>query len=196
MGENLTGEWRALPDPGQTGQIRLASLGVSFAAALAVGGVAVARIRVSGGLWEPDIEEGVPHLCLPLFDGPIPSLWCHVPDDQIALADIVAFRTDRPGLCFWRRGEVHVPLGAARIDEATFEKQALRLFDNPLDWLRSGGDGAWIGCWRSGALLLQGVPDVVCGSVEFARLVDADLRHLGRSRPRVHVIEAAVGLAG
>jgi len=117
----------------------LMARGITGRAMIAVGLVGVARIEVGrAGLYQP-ADHGLPVLILPCWDrAPVR------PDGSVAWdavpVDLVAVRTDDPGRWWLRRGAVTL-LGEWLLDHALLGDDPIRVYRDPLAWLRAGGDG-------------------------------------------------------
>jgi hypothetical protein len=80
-------------------------------------------------------------------------------------------------------------LGFEWIDHARETATAVRLFADPIEWLRNGRRGAVIVDWRAARFVLADVPGIACESEFLAKQVDRAMRqptHL----PKLFVREA------
>jgi hypothetical protein len=112
-----------------------------------------------------------------------------VPDfDGNVLLDLVAVGLET-FTCRTRLGVATV-LGSEHIERAREQETAVRLFKDPIDWLRNGRHGACIVDWQMARYILADVPSVTCDSDLLAAKID-HLRHPAPVVPRIFVREAA-----
>jgi len=88
------------------------------------------------------------------------------------------------------RAGVCTVLGGEHIERAREQEMAVRLFKDPMDWLRNGRRGACIVDWRSAPHVLADIPGVACGDELTAAKIDR-LRHPAPVVPRIFVREPA-----
>jgi len=91
--------------------------------------------------------------------------------------------------CRTRTGIATV-LGAEHIERARERGTVVRLFKDPIDWLRNGRRGACIVDWRAARHVLADVPGVACDDEITAAKIDR-LRQPAPVVPRIFVREPA-----
>jgi hypothetical protein len=80
-------------------------------------------------------------------------------------------------------------LGREWIDHAKNTETAVRLFADPIEWLRNGCRGAAVVDWRPARYELADLPGIVCENELLAKRVDRALRQPSRL-PQLFVREA------
>lgn len=80
-------------------------------------------------------------------------------------------------------------LGQEWIDHAKETETAVRLFADPIEWLRNGRRGAVVIDWRAARYALADVPGIACESDILAKLVERAMRQPVRL-PQLFVREA------
>jgi hypothetical protein len=117
---------------------------------------------------------GKPAIIVPLFEGG-------------ALLDLIATgletRTTRT------RAGIATVLGQEWIDHAKETETTVRLFADPIEWLRNGRRGAVVVDWRAARYALADVPGIACESEFLAKQVDRAMRQPARV-PQLFVREA------
>ena len=129
------------------------------------------KVRASGPYYEPD-DSGSWCIVIPI-------------DDYFGIADLLAVH--QTGRWRLRTGNA-VMLGAEALD-AEVMGYGLRLFRDPLSWLRAGGDGAVILDDRAWPQLLWAA-NIVADDVAHGQAVRAKLQQLS-SIPKIHVSQRA-----
>lgn len=123
-------------------------------------GFGVAFVEIDGHHYAP-VAGGKPAIIIPLFhDG--------------ELLDLVA--TGLQTRAMRTREGVATVLGREWIDHAKETETTLRLFGDPIEWLRNGGRGAVVVDWRSARHALADVPGIACGSEFLAAQVERAMR--------------------
>lgn len=131
-------------------------------------------VAIDANNYAPE-PNGKPAVIVPYFEGG-------------ELVDLVATglatRTcrTREGLC--------VALGMDAIEEARWNEGQLRLYADPLEWLRHGRQGACVIDWRAARHALADVAAIVCSSDMLAARVEKALSQPVRL-PTLYVREAA-----
>ena len=74
------------------------------------------------------------------------------------------------------RAGVCTVLGGEHIERAREQEMAVRLFKDPIDWLRNARRGACIVDWRAAPHVLADIPGISCGSEFLASRVDCAMR--------------------
>ena len=92
-----------------------------------------------------------------------------------------------------RRGVATV-LGQEWIDHAKDTDTAVRLFGDPIEWLRNGRRGAVVVDWRAARYVLADVPDIACETELLAKQVERAMRQPAPI-PRLFVKEEATHAA-
>lgn len=140
------------------------------------------RVRTDGSYFEPSDPDGTVMLVQPVFAGPIPSIF--VPVDEPCLVDLIAYSPREPGRWFWRRGEHGLVLGDENLERAELFSEPVRVHRNPLEWLRSGGEGV---CVLDGSAhtmdRLRHVGAIIASDVEHGVELEKRLRRLTRCPP-------------
>ena len=116
----------------------LKRVGVSTAARIRAGGLAVPRVVPAGQLYVP-CPTGDPMFAIPVYDGQAPSF--DNPDLSAALIDILAFRLEEPTIWWLRNGAPHLVLGRNHLITAMLDGTAVQLHSTPLEWLQAGCEG-------------------------------------------------------
>ena len=180
----MINEWLIIPlRLDQAGFDRLRSFGVEHEALVRCGYLTPARVRIDGNLFDFD-EDGIGMLVQPVWIGPIPSP--HELIDDPILGDLIAWRLDDPDRWYWRRGEHGLVLGDDNLSRAEHFHEPIRIYRNPLNWLRGRG---------AGALLLDNSPASLdrlrrCGEViadDFTHGVEVENR-LHQPAPNIPLI--------
>ncbi len=133
------------------------------------------RFEFSGG--------GRPAVIIPCYDT-IPGMLDANAERHVEhLVDLVAVDVDHPER-FWRRRGDALILGAAFLEIAGQEGEAVPVFRNPLTWLRSGGAGVFIHDWSC-------APDLLLGHELIAEDLDLGDRLEAALRPNILIMETA-----
>ena len=138
MSADLTRQWLAMRDIGHGDRQLLEKQGVTREATHRAGGLAVARIGTTGRVWMPE-PAGAPAFVLPVWVGPVPSIYCGV--ENPVLVDLIAWRPDDPTTWWYRTGE-GAALGTENLALAHTEGWPISFAATPLDWLRGDSRGA------------------------------------------------------
>ena len=112
-----------------------------------------------------------------------------VRDPFDAVIDLCAWLPDGPRQ-WWLRKGVGAVLGAVVADYANAMDQALQIFGSPLDWVRTGGQGAVVLDWHASALWalhLSGVEKFLCADREIAAHLDDVTEKECRPKPEIRV---------
>jgi hypothetical protein len=117
---------------------QLASAGITFATVLAVGGMAVIDVTMTGRTWQPDLT-GERRFILPAWVGPAPSIDCSVADPM--LVDLLALDLADPTRWAYRCGGRPVVLGDDVFARASACGESAPLCQTPLSWLQGGARG-------------------------------------------------------
>jgi hypothetical protein len=117
---------------------------------------------------------GKPAIIVPLFEGG-------------ALLDLIAVGLETRSTRT-RRGLATV-LGQEWLDRAREAETAVRLFGDPIEWLRNGCRGAVVVDWRAARYELGDVPGIACEGELLAKRVEQALKEPVRV-PRLFVREA------
>lgn len=132
-------------------------------------------------------ESGNPAYVVPIFDGGPQSLVFNI-------YDLVAFKPRQPNAWRLRNGN-SVLLGPDWPEWCRLHEEPLRLFSNPLEWLRGSGQGSCIIDWSASLrLYLSDVPVIICDSVGLAKRVSASLSDIGRL-PQIRLPKEALNVA-
>ena len=111
-------------------------------------------------------ERGNPHYCIPIGDGGPKGEWR-------ALDDLVVFQPSKPDQWKLRFGAGDL-LGPDWPQWCCMRKEPLRLYSDPLEWLRGAGQGScFIDRTINIPLALGNVSVIVCDSFELADRVYA-----------------------
>lgn len=213
--ENLAAEYSAAVDavePRHYDALRN-QYGVPYAAIEMAGGFGVARVAPQGsGLYELD-GEGEAAVVLPVYADHAPSRMNEVP--AALPVDLVAWRPEKPSAWWLRSGEAWLLGAGALLDVQQLEGEraivrqdnrtmrgtapvpdapALRLFSDPLQWLRSECAGAVVLNWALAACDLAAVEHIECESPALRALVRAALSRPPRL-PVLSVASPAEGVA-
>jgi hypothetical protein len=113
-------------------------------------------------------DGGKPAIIVPLFEGG-------------ALLDLIAVGLETRSTRT-RRGLATV-LGQEWLDHARETETAVRLFGDPIEWLRNGCRGAVVVDWRAAPFTLSEVPAIACGDELLAKKIDKALRQPLRVPP-------------
>jgi hypothetical protein len=133
----------------------------------------VSFVEIYGHHYAP-VAGGKPAIITPLFhDGELLDL----------VATGLQTRSTRT-----RQGIATV-LGREWIDHAKGTETTLRLFGDPIEWLRNGGRGAVVVDWRSARHALADVPGIACETEFLAAQVERAM-HQPVSLPKLFVREA------
>ena len=128
-------------------------------------------------------EDGEPATIVPCYHG-LPSILDATPERHVEqLVDLIAVETDNPSRVWRRRGEA-VILGSAFLDLAAQYDAPLRVYRDPLSWLKSGGHGIVILDWGW-------APDLLCRLELVAEDVDLGNRLETALRPDIWVRQTA-----
>ena len=137
-------------------------------------GLGVSFVEIDSHHYAPT-AGGKPAIITPLFEDGV-------------LLDLVATglqtRTTRT------RAGIATVLGQEWIDRAKDTGTAVRLFGDPIKWLRNGRRGAVVVDWRTARYVLAGVPDIACETELLAKQVERAMRQPA-STPRLFVREEA-----
>lgn len=165
--------------------------GIALRSQLEVGGIGLLRVRGHGRLWEPSHgQEGADAIIVPVYSEP---QWTTMHAYQAAdeangrawpdPIDVLALHPSQPNRWAVRSGFGQV-LGAWELDSVRDATPlwrspkdpmppAVRLFEHPLDWLRSGCAGACILHEVWAAHVLSGIrSEVIADSERYARNLD------------------------
>ena len=136
-------------------------------------GFGVAFVEIDGHHYAP-VAGGKPAIITPLFhDG--------------ALADLVA--TGMQTRATRTRAGIATVLGREWIDHAKATETTVRLFADPIEWLRNGRRGAVVVDWRSARHALADVPGIACETDFLAAQVERAM-HQPVCLPKLFVREA------
>jgi hypothetical protein len=120
----------------------------------------VAFVEIDGNHYVP-VVGGKPAVIVPLFvDG--------------VLLDLVA--TGLQTRATRTRAGIATVLGQEWIDHAKATETPLRLFGDPIEWLRNGGRGAVVVDWRAARHVLADVPGIACETEFLAAQVERAMR--------------------
>ncbi len=108
---------------------------------LRAGDLGVERITTSGRLYTPS-PDGFPAIILAIWSPAPPSIYCTVENPEIL--DLIALRTDDPGVWWYRRGDLGLILGGAHYFDAIETGAPIKVFDSPVAWLRGDCEGSCI----------------------------------------------------
>ena len=122
--------------------------------------IGLAAVEIDDHHYEPD-PGGKAALIVPYFQGN-------------TLLDLVAVGLET-FTCRTRTGIATV-LGDEHIERARARESAVRLFKDPIDWLRNARRGACIVDWRAAPHVLADIPGISCGSEFLASRVDCAMR--------------------
>jgi hypothetical protein len=165
----------------------LAARGVSDDRALDAGGIGVARIETfRDGTYQPS-EIGRPAFVLPCFDGPAPSPRdCVIQDRRVPpVIDLAAFCPRDPSRT-WQRTGIATFLGQRAYDAARWHGWELRVYRDPMSWLRAGAELAGIVVldWSAARLALRDVT-MIAEDVDHARDLDCIMTAAVYPSPRI-----------
>ena len=133
------------------------------------------------------LERGNPHYVCPIGEGGTVGEWW-------SIDDLVAFKPSEPDKWRLRLG-VGTLLGLDWPEWCRLHEEPLRLFSNPLEWLRGSGRGSCIVDWSINLPLhLGNVSSVICDSVELASRVTAAFTEVGPT-PEIRLPKEALSVA-
>ncbi|MTK12689.1 MAG: hypothetical protein F8N39_11570 [Clostridiaceae bacterium] len=175
----------------------------------AIGGVgrSVAEFSTGDGvgIWQPSEGAGVPVLVFAEWSGPLPPFDPTFPPQQRMmprLLDTVCW--DKSGDVYFSRTGATSVLGEWLIAEALDQGSPLRVFSDPVSWLRGCVRvpfGRWERALPSGVIVLDwrhawenlgGVSELIADSLELGEQLDRRIRPPRRRRPKVLVDSRAV----
>lgn len=211
--ENLSAEYSAALDAVESRHYDALRnrYGVSYRAIELVGGFGVARIAPqTSGLYELD-DAGEAVVVLPVYCGHAPSRANGLPSSPPV--DLLAFKPERPAAWWLRSGETAL-LGMGALHDAqdaacerammqqwnrTMKGEApvpdappLRLYSDPLEWLRADCAGAVVVNWSLAQYDLEGVERIECQSQALRAMVREALAR----PPRFPVLSLASPVEG
>ncbi len=125
----------------------LISLGVAFST-LHCCPLGYERIEVEGNLYAPS-DDGQPAVIQPVFEwvsgGPYLDkegrLLPEAPEPELTLPDLIAWHTSDPSRWWTRRGEPALLLGGGALEAAAKAESPLKVYRDPLSWLRNACRG-------------------------------------------------------
>lgn len=176
---NLASEFSNMDFGGVTAW--LLKQGVSVRTTNICGGVAACNAYIDGDYFLPDSSGDKRLIVMPVYDGPIPSLDNQLDDDEIFLADLIAWEHTNPARWYFRRKEAGLVLGKTALDFELLwrleldKSPPLTVFATPYDWLRAGGKGV---CPLDAIAerKLIGLNNLFCPDIDFAQKLDVRLR--------------------
>ena len=134
----------------------------------------VAFVEIDANHYGP-ASGGRPALIVPDFAG-------NVLQDLVACSLQTRTCRTREGIC--------TALGLDHIEHAKETETAVRLFSDPIDWLRNGRRGAVIVDWRAARFTLADVPSIACESTLLGARVEKALKQPAQI-PTIFVRETA-----
>ncbi len=129
-------------------------------------------------------KDGVTAVIIPAYDTIPGNLDANAERHVEHLVDLVAVDIDQPGHFWRRRGEALV-LGSAYLDIAGQEGEPIMVFKNPMNWLRSGGDGIVMLDWDWARDLLLG-HELIAEDLDLGDVLE------GALKPTIWIRRAAV----
>lgn len=139
----LLAEWMSLPTLTKKQTHSLAAAGVSWEAIQRAGGLAWARVAVTGRLFTPD-TSGPVALIQGVWDGLAPSIFAI---NDTPPQDLIAWTCEAPDDWVYREGGRNLVLGDDQLLAAHRDDTPVRLHRSPLGWLRAGCNGAVLLEW-------------------------------------------------
>jgi hypothetical protein len=136
-------------------------------------GFGVSFVEIDAHHYAP-VTGGKPAIIVSLFEGG-------------ALVDLIA--TGLQTRATRTRAGIAAVLGQEWIDRARETETTLRLFGDPIEWLRNGCRGAVVVDWRTARHALADVPGIACESEFLAAQVERAMRQ-PVSLPQLFVREA------
>ena len=140
-------EWLATPGLNSKQRKQLADFGVPHEAAQRAGDLGWARVSTIGGRCYSPSDAGDVMVIQPVWAGPAPSIYQAV--EHPVLADLIAWRPERPTRWSYRIGDPGAVLGGDNLEFAHIEELPISFAMTPLDWLRGDCRGAVLLdlCW-------------------------------------------------
>ncbi len=155
---------------------------------LKCGAPAGTRGVTKGDRWELN-TNAAPLIVLPLYDGPIPSIYW--PVNEPVLCDLIAWRPKEPEKWYYLTGDYPAFLGRIWAEEATFIHDTLNLFSTPLNWLRSDGNGSVVLDWSLARPDFLQMGGIVAESMSLGERVVTCLRQPEPNLPEISVLMEA-----
>lgn len=179
--DSLLHEWATLPVDGEV-LAKMDALGISWKDLNRCGDPLPVKVRTDRRYFEPIDPGGTAMLVQPVYAGPIPSIF--EPVESPCLADMIAYSPRDAGKWYWRRGEQGLVLGDLNLERAELFSEPVRVHRNPLEWLRSGGEGV---CVLDGSAhtmdRLRHVGAIIASDVEHGVELEKRLRRPTRCPP-------------
>ncbi len=147
MDLDLMAEWLCTSSLNSRQCRQLEDLGVTGEAAQRAGGLAWARVSTIGGRCYTPSPAGDVAIIQPVWAGPAPSIYQAV--EHPMLADLIAWRPERPTQWWYRIGDPGAVLGGDNLEFAHVEELPISFAMTPLDWLCGNCRGAVLLdlCW-------------------------------------------------
>lgn len=146
----------------------------------------VARVRVEGDTYEPD-DDGAEVVQVACFASPprLPDGRWRAPNEII---DLIAFRPAEPGR-WWSRCGIIAALGEEMLSD--FSLDPVRVWREPLAWLRSGATGICPVTSDPGAVrdVLLRLPGIVAEDVAHGREIERLMARHWNRLPPIYVAE-------
>ncbi len=186
---DLEAEWSAATAAVRQRHLDPLLLRYSIAPVTILNRLGVARARVEGDHYAP-CDDGVEMVQIATFEAPprLPDGRWRAPNPVV---DLIAFRPTEPGR-WWSRCGIVAALGEEMIGD--FSDDPVRVWPDPLRWLRSGASGVCPVSPDPAAVrdVLLRLPGIVAEDVAHGREIERLLERHWNRLPPIYVAERAL----